>query len=305
MIPTETLIYEHYKEPLQKVEDGFGYYGTLAMTDDKENVQCHECGKLFPHLGLHARQHGMTAGEYKEKYKLGVTTALISDKVREKLQQVHAAGSIIPKGGDLPEWLKEYNRKVQSGEITHPGSRSTHGSYHLERRNQLGICPQQVLEKIRELAEKLGHTPSEIEFKDHYKYRYYKSICYQHGSYLNAVKKLGLKSAKELKEPDNEQLLQELRDFHEQHGRVPMSSDFARGLLRPRAMYFRRFGTLNNARLEAGLNAVVAFPFGKYVEMYARQYEQYKKGHGITAEAIRQRKKRERKKQLKLQEVVA
>lgn len=46
-----------------------------------------------------------------------------------------------------------------------------------------------------------------------------------------------------------------------------------------RGTYIARFGTLNNARIEAGLNAVIPMPFGQIVELTPDQYREYKAGH--------------------------
>lgn len=301
----QTLLYENYKEPLKAIEKGkgFGYYGTVAITDDKTLVQCHICGHLWPNVGAHLRKHKITATDYKKKYGLAVETALISEPVRERFQKTVVANNPVVQAGKLPEWLAEYNRKVQSGEIKHMAHGGT--SMSLEKRNKLGLCPDQVLEKIREYADELGHAPSYDEFRAHYKGKYYHSIIFQHGSYSAAVKKLGLKTAQELKSPDNETLLQSLRDFHERFARIPTKSDFERGLVGyPRQAYWRRWGSLNNARIEAGLNAVLPMPFGQIVEMTPEAYIEYKGGQNlekyISPEAIRLRKKREKQKQEKL-----
>lgn len=165
----------------------------------------------------------------------------------------------------------------------------------LEKRNKLGLCPDQVLEKIRELADKLGHTPSLIEFNTEYKGRYTGSINFQHGSYLNAVAKLGLKSAKEVKEHTSQELLENLVEFFDKYGRIPMTTDFNRGLLgAARGTYIARFGTLNNARIEAGLNAILPLPFGQKVEMSPEQYLEYKAGQGDYYENLSKDAKRNR-----------
>jgi Homing endonuclease associated repeat/ROS/MUCR transcriptional regulator protein len=298
----QTLLYENYKEPLKAIEKGkgFGYYGTVAITDDKAYIQCHICGHLWPNVGAHLRKHKITATDYKKKYGLAIETALISEPVRERMQKTVVSHNPVVQAGNLPEWLAEYNRKVQSGEIKHMAHGGT--SMSLEKRNKLGLCPDQVLEKIREYADELGHAPSYDEFKAHYKGKYYHSIIFQHGSYSAAVKKLGLKTAQELKSPDNETLLQSLRDFHDRFARVPTKSDFERGLVGyPRQMYWRRWGSLNNARIEAGLNAVLPMPFRQIVEMTPEAYIEYKGGQNlekyISPEAIRHRKKREKQKQ--------
>lgn len=283
----QTLLYENYKEPLKAIEKnkGFGYYGTVAMTDDRQYIQCHICGNLFGSLGGHLRTHKITAERYKEMYELSASTALVSEPVRERMQR-DAVKKKLPSKGDLPIWLQEYNKKVQSGQIRHPGTKRKQGGLSLQKRNELGLCPEQVLVKIRELADKLGHTPSLEEFRDGYNHKYLGSITYQHGSYLNAVKKLGLKSAKEVKEHTTEDLLQALRDFKDEHGRIPMTSDFSRGLLPARNTYFHRFGSLNNARVEAGLNAVLPLPFGQIVEMTPDQYREYQEKRNNGKEKV-------------------
>lgn len=278
----QTLIYENYKEPLKALTKtkGYGYYGTIAQTSDKKFIQCHICGNLFANLGGHLRVHKISGERYKEIHELGMGTALVSDERRVQMQE-RAVRKFVK--GELPAHLVEYNKKVRTGEIKHIGVKHRNGGMHLERRNKLGLCPDQVLIPIKELAKKLGHTPSYDEFRAFYKGRYAGSIRYQHGSYLNAVKKAGLISAKEIKEPDNEKLLQELVEFHKKYGRIPMTSDFNRGLLRPRALYFRRFGNLNNARIEAGLNAVLPMPFGQIVELTPNEYIKYKEGKEVKA----------------------
>ncbi|WP_075817066.1 MucR family transcriptional regulator [Serinicoccus sp. CNJ-927] len=49
--------------------DGFGHFG--IVDSDPEGVLCHECGRRFAHLGLHAwRGHGITADQYREQHGL-------------------------------------------------------------------------------------------------------------------------------------------------------------------------------------------------------------------------------------------
>lgn len=271
------IIYENYKEPLKSIPTGvgYGYYGTIATTADHTLIQCHICGELFRSLGLHVRKHKVTAADYKQRFQLKATAALVSDEARHEMQRT----TVRAVTKELPPWLAEYNRKVQSGEVKHIGTKRREGGMSLQKRNELGNCPDQVLEKIKDLANQLGHTPSYDEFIYHYKSKYIHSIKYHHGSYLKAVEKAKLVSAKQLKEPDNEYLLKQLVDFNEKYGHIPMRSDFERGLLPSRQMYWRRFGSLNEARIQAGLNAVISMPFGQIQELTPEQYMEYKAGH--------------------------
>jgi len=50
--------------------DGFGVFGVVDV--DGDGVLCHECGRRFTHLGLHAwRGHGITSAQYRERHGLG------------------------------------------------------------------------------------------------------------------------------------------------------------------------------------------------------------------------------------------
>lgn len=290
----QILVYENYKEPLKPIEKskGFGYYGTVAMTDDKQLVQCHVCGNLFANVGMHIRLHKLDSRRYKDMYGLSVSTALMSEPEREKRQQ----RAVKPFDGKLPDHLMEYNRKVQQGLIKHNGSKTKDGEgkfggWSLEKRNIEGKCPEQVLEKIRELADKLGRTPSYDEFIKEYTYEYLGAIKFQHNTWTEAVHKLGMKTADELRRPDKDSLIEELQVFQKQYGRIPMTSDFNRGLLRGRGVFIRVFGSLNNARIEAGMNAVIPMPFGQIIELPPEKYMDYLAGH-VPQKARKHRKMR-------------
>ena len=138
--PSEVeLIYENYKEPLKSIpkSKGFGYYGTIAVSADKELVQCHICGNLFKSVSAHLPQHKITAPEYKEMWQLQKTTALVGESTRKKQQD-----RVLKQG--LPKHLQEYNHKVRTGQIKH----KVNTKFTLEQRNKLGVCADQVLEKI-------------------------------------------------------------------------------------------------------------------------------------------------------------
>jgi hypothetical protein len=297
----QILIYDNYKEPLKEIPKtkGFGYYGTVALTDDKEFVQCHVCGNLFVNVGMHIRKHKISAEKYKETYGLAKSTALMSEPERERLQK----NAVKPWDGKLPDHLVEYNRKVQQGLIKHNGNKGKgwkgKGSWSLEKRNKEGLCPDQVLEKIKDLAEITGKTPSYDEFIAHYNYRFAGSIKFQHGSFSAAVKKLGMKTREELRRVDKDSLIEELQEFYKAHKRIPMTSDFNRGLLRNRGTYIAKFGSLNNARIEAGMNAILPMPFGQIMELSPQQYSDYQAGHAVPGKISEQMVKRRIMKRLR------
>lgn len=71
--------------------DGYGEFGVLD--EDAGGLLCHECGRRFSHLGLHAwKGHGMTADGYRRAHGLSrnrglvasATRALMADNARKK-----------------------------------------------------------------------------------------------------------------------------------------------------------------------------------------------------------------------------
>ena len=80
-----TLVLVNYKEPLIEVEKGFGYLGALRMTQDGTLMECHVCGQLYKDVGRHVNNaHNITATQYREKFQLARTTALVSEAEREE-----------------------------------------------------------------------------------------------------------------------------------------------------------------------------------------------------------------------------
>lgn len=64
--------------------DGFGRYGVLD--EDADGLLCHECGRRFVHLGLHAwKAHGSTAREYRREHGLARSRGLVASSTREAL----------------------------------------------------------------------------------------------------------------------------------------------------------------------------------------------------------------------------
>lgn len=300
-VGNDIILYKDYKEPLRTVAsvkgEGFGYMGTLAMSEDRELVQCHVCGELLSSINnSHVKKHEFkTIAEYKKEFGLSKTTVLMGDSLREKHRQAVVKNSPTA-GKGLPKHLEGHNEARHNGTYKLP----KRSDYSLEWRNKKGLCPDQVLEKILDLKDKLGRMPSVDEFKEEYEHRYFSSIRYLYGSWTNAVEKLGEQTREQLKKVDKDKLVDELKLFYEIEKRIPTTSDFNRGMLRDKNVFIRAFGTLNNARIEAGMNAVVPLGNGKfnYIELTAQEYLAYLDGHIDTksqsADAKKARARRKR-----------
>lgn len=76
------------KRPLQKVTNGYGFKGVLIQTDNREFIQCHVCGKWRRIITtIHLKSHNLTQEEYKKKFGLLKTTALVSDSMSYSLEE--------------------------------------------------------------------------------------------------------------------------------------------------------------------------------------------------------------------------
>lgn len=248
------LNYLNYKEPLKKVEEGFGYLGTLAQTDNKELVQCHICGGLYENLGLHSFQkHGLKAREYRIKFQLGLRTPLCSDEWTRKCKQIKL-DAWNNMTSDEKEARRELMREAQrtANRVGQPRS--------LEALNKDGMCPDQLIQEIQTLAEKLGHSPTHAEFTKEYDGKFIGAINRTFGSWNGAKTIAGLERCKSgslvahNRAPfTDEELLEYLRSFYKEKKEVPTNSDFKKGFLPSYNLYRHRFGGIEKARIAAGI----------------------------------------------------
>ncbi len=250
------LILGNYKEPLLEVEEGkgFGYYGALRITPSGDGVQCHLCGLAFPHLSFHLRwAHEITAKEYRKRFKLSYHARLISEKFREAAKQRRLAwqASLTPEAR-----AKMFKELAAAGKKALQDNGYKKSTEALEVKNKKGTCPDQLLVKIKEAADALGHQPSFAEFNKFVgTYRYINAIRRTFGTWGNALAKLGYKSQRQKKfssyEP--EELLIYLKEFAARHHTTPTNSDCARGLIPSASVYKKHFGGIVKARAAAGL----------------------------------------------------
>lgn len=249
----DVLTLKHYKEPLLSVKkkDGYGYYGALSVSLTTGKLQCHMCGGMFDHVGAHAwLAHGMRAREYREKYKLSPTSALVSEGLRMKLKErtlEFIAKMSLKQRKEHMEHARKARRREQPRES-------------LEAKNRKGTCPDQLLAKIKECAEAIGHTPTQKEFIDfNQSQRFLHLVNKTFGSWKNAIKMAKLAErpqfgGKPRQRYTNEELLEYLNIFWQENQKVPTETDFRRGLLPDSNVYKRRFGSVPKARTLAGIH---------------------------------------------------
>lgn len=250
------LDYLNYKEPLQKVTDGYGYLGALGQTKDGSKVQCHICGELYYNLGAHIfNTHQMKAREYREKFQLGLRTPLCSDQASREYKE-RALKLWNSKSPEEQEHQKNLMREAAAQAVRIGHTRS------LEEKNRHGMCPDQLLEKIRLVADKLQKNPTAEDFRSEYSRRYLDSITRTFGSWNQAKAQLGLSPCKSgTRFPHNkgtckftkEELLAYLRNHYERFGKPPTASDWNRYYFPDYHIYLKQFGSIKNARKEANI----------------------------------------------------
>jgi len=234
--PSGYVTLYNYKEPFMPFENGYGYQGVLLYDELDGSVQCHLCGKWFQSLGHHVnRVHAIKSSAYKTMVGLNQTTALISEKLREKIiestkhtLQARLANLALPK-----KKQEKYNTKNTR-----------------QRQNKTGNCPMQLLDRIKQKALELGRTPTALELE---KTVAKKTIVMVFGSMENAIRLAGLVPRKKgegvtYKTYTKEEIIEILKNFKATHGRNPLMSDSKRGLIPSWGAFVKHFGSFNEAK---------------------------------------------------------
>ena len=248
------LNYLNYKEPLTPVEEGFGYMGTLAQSEDRNHVQCHVCGRMFENLGQHVWQaHNIKSKEYRAKFKLGFRTPLCSDKFSEKYRAMKT---------HLWETMSEEKKEKRRQQMREAREKTIRvgNPNTLEKLNRVGMCPDQLIDHIQKLAQKLDTSPTFEQFKTEYNGKYVGAIIRTFGSWNGAKRMANLKVCKSgAKIPHNkssytnEELLEFLKSAYKEKNKIPTHSDWRKGFLPSYNLYRHRFGGIQKARKAAGL----------------------------------------------------
>lgn len=253
---TEFLTLKHYKEPLIKVSSGYGYYGAISITMDGEKIQCHKCGKLFKNLSMHIfGHHKQKVSEYREEYQLARSTALVSEAERFRMKESFSKMLLekYPTREAFLAHMKEIGKAGIKMRMTPQPKQS------LETWNKRGTCPEQLIDKIKKVAEKLGRTPSLSEFITETGGQRYKHLIFKvYGSWKNALNVAKLKPRERVKEYKStrwskDELLDLLSLFAQENNKIPTETDAKRGLIPNSSTYKRHFGGIEKARELAGV----------------------------------------------------
>ncbi len=259
----EMLTFYNYKEPLKEIPEGlgFGYYGVLLGTTDGEKVECHICGKTYSGLNAHIIQsHNMLTKEYKEKFDLAASTALISDAERErrKVRTMQWWAGLSKR-----ERIEHKRIRMEATAKYKEDHPQPNFKIRLETKNKRGTCPDQLLAKIQECAKALGRVPTKNDFIDYTGSQRFVHLIYAtFGSFVKArelakIHTGNLPSNKGgRKKHTDDELLEYLQIFQQENNKIPTETDCRRGLIPGSETYRRHFGSLPKARALAGIEEV-------------------------------------------------
>lgn len=260
---------EGYKEPLESVVGGFGYVGAITQTIDGTKIQCHLCGYFFANLGSHVRsKHRLPLDDYRYRYGLRIKYSLLSPVEKERAQKRYN-NNVRFKQGSLKNLVKAqaaFEKKRQEGWT--PGG----DQWSSQLRNEKGMCREQTLAKIRQIAEVNDGVAIFEEFVKTFGEGQKSVVQHWFGSWDAAVRAAGAdtylgRQNKEYKKRRRD-TVQRIRDFYAAHGRTPLSSDFNSDNNLPRQNWVsKNFGSLNAARRKAGVPELVHVVGNKWKEV--------------------------------------
>ncbi len=251
------IFFGNVKEPLMPVPKGnHGYLGVLTYNKTKDKIQCHICGLFFKSLSGsgHLKLHGLDNEEYKEKFSLDRTMALVSESTRVKhLNALLNRDDYATLQSELKKY-RETDEHKQKSKTTNKDKKR-----RIYAKNKTGTCPLQLLDRVKVLQEKLGFIPNSEDFKREYKGKYIGSIQQIYGSYNKALEYMGI-TPRDQFEPtySQDELIKFIKDFYMRFDRSPCNTDFKRGYLPSAHTYYRRFKSLNHARALAGVPLIIS-----------------------------------------------
>lgn len=170
-----------YVPPFEKVKDGFGFMGVIVEDFKSGKLQCHECGEWFEQLVSHIHPaHNLSCSEYKKKYGLLMSTALKSKRMRLRQSEVMQG---------MRKKHKKHRFKFAKNN-DYAGNRKGIKKA-VESKNKYGVCDLQIMQKVIELHNELGKTPTLTELKDRYGGAFLFHLHKRYGSYVAYCKKEG------------------------------------------------------------------------------------------------------------------
>lgn len=263
-----------YKEPMEKVEKGFGFYGAVTQTNDGKHIQCHVCGYFFENLSSHiVLKHKIKAVAYKIKYGLRLKEGLLSPIYKMQAQARYNA--VARK---TPAEYREMSRKAKIARAE-KGVKTGGNMWSKQGRNERGNCKAQTLAKIKMVAERNGGVVTQPLLEKAYGQGVLYSVRHWFGSWKKALIEADIKDyfaqKDDLREKTREIIKEKFMQFYKETGRTPQWSDLETYDELPSAHSVQYlFPNINVARLEAGIPLLV-YKGHKWIEVPVEEADEW------------------------------
>lgn len=245
-----------YRQKAPFVPSGKSVYGALEYNESRDAIRCHECGDYFQTLSQHlGKRHHLTATEYKDRHGLRRAAPLwtpgMSARMSQRITTLRVSGHRVERFANI-------HQAVTSSVL----SRKRKPPATAELRNEHGTCQAQILNRLRDLSERTGRTPTKAEIEA--SGLTIKSACLalnvrNLGALMTLVGLLPRQRSTTLAHKYSPELLVELlRDFYVKHGRLPGKADRRMRLVPSMSTYRFHFGSMRGAYEAAGLSAAAA-----------------------------------------------
>lgn len=170
-----------YIEPFKKNDTGFGFEGVVLEDAKSGKIQCSICGEWFEQMAMHLRfAHKINSADYKKRFGLLQSTALKSKRMRLAQSKIIIS---LRKSNKKCRYKFEKNNLFAGNRKNKPKAE--------ESKNKYGVCDLQIMQRIIELKEELGKTPTLIDLRDRYGFGFVTLLHKRYGSYVSYCRENG------------------------------------------------------------------------------------------------------------------
>lgn len=171
-----------YIPPFEKNDTGFGFKGVVIEDFKSGKIQCSICGEWFEQLVQHLQaKHNIDCKEYKRRFGLLQSTALKSKQMR--LKQSAIMIKLRKENKSNRYKFERHNHQAGNRKGTIRG---------VESKNKYGVCDLQIMQKVIELKEELGKTPTLVDLKERYGGGFLFHLHKRYGSYVKYCNQIGM-----------------------------------------------------------------------------------------------------------------
>ena len=207
--------------PIAPVKKGYGFDGVVIRDKERDELQCHICGKFFKGLSKHiSMAHGKTSREYKKEYGLPLTFPLVAKSTSALLSE-----QAIENSGNYNLTPIEASVKAKESRDKNVGKYREYYRNNASFHNKRGICDLQINSRYLVVCFIVGKLASESNLNT-YDSPLRSRIIRRYESFDNYIKIIGQELYDNKKEGCMESVIAILRDFYHSNGELPKLKDF-------------------------------------------------------------------------------